>query len=117
MVQRTFKAHLQLVCVDLIPHQRNRSGPGGAHGKEMGWVAGSDVLFFHICSVLLCESNYRWNDEPNNLLPLLLISHFWFCFQYFPSFPATSPYVTAVGGTQGPDIGVLKEVRCWEVLL
>jgi subtilase family serine protease len=31
--------------------------------------------------------------------------------QYFPSFPATSPYVTAVGGTQGPDLGLEKEVR------
>ena len=35
-----------------------------------------------------------------------------FCLQYFPSFPATSPYVTSVGGTQGPDIGLTQEVRC-----
>jgi len=31
--------------------------------------------------------------------------HAWSGKGYFPSFPATSPYVTAVGGTQGPDTG------------
>jgi len=30
---------------------------------------------------------------------------------YFPSFPATSPYVTAVGGTQGPESGT-EEIAC-----
>lgn len=30
---------------------------------------------------------------------------------YFPSFPATSPYVTAVGATMGPEIGA-PEVAC-----
>lgn len=31
---------------------------------------------------------------------------------YFPSFPATSPYVTAVGATQGPETDFGPEVAC-----
>lgn len=31
---------------------------------------------------------------------------------YSPSFPATSPYVTAVGATQGPESGDLTECTC-----
>ena len=30
---------------------------------------------------------------------------------YFPSFPATSPYVTAVGATMGPESG-MSEIAC-----
>ena len=29
---------------------------------------------------------------------------------YYPQFPATSPYVTAVGGTQGPESGAMETV-------
>ena len=29
---------------------------------------------------------------------------------YFPSFPATSPYVTSVGATMGPELGLAEEV-------
>jgi tripeptidyl-peptidase-1 len=31
---------------------------------------------------------------------------------YFPSFPVSCPYVTAVGGTQGPDLGLIDEIAC-----
>ena len=35
----------------------------------------------------------------------------WSGYGYFPSFPATSPYVTAVGATQGPEEGN-PEIAC-----
>jgi len=35
----------------------------------------------------------------------------WSGYGYFPSFPATSPYVTAVGGTMGPNSGG-TEIAC-----
>jgi len=35
----------------------------------------------------------------------------WYGQGYFPSFPATSPYVTAVGATQGPESGD-PEISC-----
>ena len=47
--------------------------------------------------------SHQLSSSTNSTLPHDL-------HQYFPSFPASSPYVTAVGGTQGPDMGRLTEV-------
>eukprot|EP01038_Epipyxis_sp_PR26KG_P008124 gene8124-11002_t len=38
-------------------------------------------------------------------------SNTWSGYGYFPSFPATSPYVTAVGATMGPEVGT-EEIVC-----
>lgn len=39
-------------------------------------------------------------------------SNSWTGNGYFPSFPASSPFVTAVGGSQGPDLGLVDEIAC-----
>ena len=52
------------------------------------------------CSADSSSSTARWSGTNS-----------WSGVGYFPSFPASSPYVTAVGSTMGPEIGG-REVGC-----
>jgi tripeptidyl-peptidase-1 len=71
------------------------SGDNGAPGTGMGGG----------CSASMCNE-----DTGSNTLSWSMPSA-WSGAGYYPSFPATSPYVTAVGATMGPEMG-LGEIAC-----
>jgi hypothetical protein len=68
------------------------------------------------------KGNNTWSGKLLDIVKILFISKIFVFIQtckgngYFPSYPATSPYVTAVGATMGisnviPDLGE-KEKAC-----
>jgi len=74
------------------------SGDNGAPGTGMNG-----------CSASMCNSNtgsgtLPWSGSWSG-------TSSWSGAGYYPSFPATSPYVTAVGATMGPEMG-LSELAC-----
>jgi tripeptidyl-peptidase I len=73
-----------------------------AMGVSVLVASGDDGVSNFLCSCNEDSSSYfsLWSGEVS-----------WQGQGYFPSFPATSPYVTAVGGTMGPNNGV-GEVAC-----
>ena len=74
-----------------------------AMGISVLVATGDDGVSNFRCSCTLDSSSYfsLWPEERES----------WEGSGYFPSFPASSPYVTAVGGTMGPNTGD-TEVAC-----
>ena len=64
-------------------------------------------------SLYVLGSGCGCNDDSSSSYSMwsMVSNSTWSGYGYFPSFPATSPYVTAVGGTMGPNTGG-DEVVC-----
>lgn len=62
-----------------------------------------------LCDMDSSSSELPWMTANDESTPAFTES--WAGKGYFPTFPATSPYVTAVGATMGPELGK-PEVAC-----
>ena len=75
------------------------AGDNGASGMSI-----SILLYSCMCEYI--GDNCWCTVESGSTYSTWPYDSAWSGEGYFPSFPATSPYVTAVGGTMGPNSGI-----------
>lgn len=68
------------------------TGDNGVVNFGCGCSAGTTSMYNCACKADSSSSILSWSKKPS-----------WTGTGYFPSFPATCPYVTAVGATMGPN--------------